>query len=340
LDEDTLEIDISGHPDSPVQYDPSDSGHWTHQGNLFRFRFDTSLLEDIEAQITVFVRASDAAGNPGESQSVLLILDDVPPWIDLDPGNMRGVDGQGFCSQSFDPVGPASLNDGQIVSVRNNRLRALIYDQTNFGSGQPLSYMAGTDPTSARLYLQQDPTQPFLVDTDGDGVCDNLAREDFPYVGLSAVPKAGSLTFVNDDHAVPPVISADMDALNYCPTKSTTPPKTLCGELSDMSIVVDHDSQTQGGERIIYGIGNLPAAECTGSTWDLGLEVDADGWICLAVRAADNLRNVSVSRPLRICFDDPTVAGSPACAAGGGTPPSCTTDCTAPPRFPEAFFDF
>jgi hypothetical protein len=249
------------------------------------------------------------------------------------------VDGQDVCSKSFDPVGPAALNDGQFVTVRNNRLRALIYDQTRFGSGMPLSYMAGTNPTSARLYLQQDATQPFLVDTDGDGTCDNLAAEDFPYVGLSAVPKAGALAFVDNDHAMLPAISADPQALNYCPTRAAPPPDTLCGKLSDMSIVLDHDSQTQGGERIIYGIGNLPAAECTGSTWDLGLEVDVDGWICLAVRASDNLKNISVSRPLRICFDDPTVPGSPPCAAGGA-PPSCTTNCTAPARFPARFYDF
>lgn len=344
LDEDTLFVEVSQHPDSPVKFDATDSTTWSHQANgSFRFRFDTGILEDVESQITVNVRAEDAAGNKGESGSLLLTLDNLPPWIDLDPPNARGLDSNDVCSASFDPLGPKALNDLEIVTARNNYLRALIYDQTTFGSGQTLSYMSGTKQTSARLYVQPNADEPFLVDTDGDGECDNLADDDeFRYIGLSPVKKAGRLTYSETDQAVSPFIQDDdPEAEGYCAVQaaSATPPPTLCGELSDMTVVVDHDSKTQADEPIVYGIGNLPPSECTGTTWDLGLEVAKNGWICLAARASDNLGNVSVSRPLRICYDAAD-GDTPPCASDPSNPPSCTTDCTAPRRFPAAIYSF
>lgn len=341
LDEDTLEIQVSGYPGddgepgNPVKYEPGNTSVWTAQVNRFGFRFDTGFLEDIESQITVNVRALDAAGNLGESLSLPLNLDDVPPWIDLDAGNARVIDAQDYCSASFDPLGNAA-NDGEIITVRNKRFRALVYDQTTFGSGGLVSYMAGTDQTSARLYIQPDGTRPLLVDKSGDGVCDDLAREDFDYFGLSAVKGAGGLTYSNTDSGTSPAIT------NQCLTKPHPGmlPKTLCGELSDMTVVVEHDSKVQLNEPIIYGLGNLPAAECTGTTWDLGNVVDQDGWICLAARATDNLGNTGVSRPLRLCFDDPTVLGSPPCATDNSSPPSCTDSCSPQNPFPAAFYSF
>jgi hypothetical protein len=340
LDEDTLEIQVSGYRGDdddvggPVKYKPGQTSVWTAQGNRYGFRFDTGFLEDIESQITVNVRALDAAGNLGESLSLPLNLDNVPPWIDLDPGNIRVIDGQDYCSASFDPLGNAA-NDREIVPVRNKRFRALIYDQTTFGSGGLVSYMAGTNQKSARLYIQPDATQPLLVDKSGDGVCDDLAREDFDYFGLSAVKGAGQLTYTTSDSATLPAIT------NQCTTKvhPGALPKTLCGEISDMTLVVEHDSKVQQGEPIVYGLGNLPPAECTGTTWDLGNVVDEDGWICLAARATDNLGNTGVSRPLRVCFDDP-IDGPPPCASDNSSPPSCTDGCTPAPRFPEAFYGF
>jgi hypothetical protein len=341
LDEDTLEVQVSGYANEegdvggPVKYEPGDTSVWTAQGNRYGFRFDTGILLDIESQITVNVRALDAAGNLGESLSLPLNLDNVPPWIDLDPGNARTIDTQDYCSASFDPVGNAA-NDGEIVTNRNKRFRALIYDQTTFGSGGFISYMAGTDQKSARLYIQPVGAEPLLVDRSGDGVCDDLAREDFDYFGLSAVKGAGVPTYSSTDSGTAPAIT------NQCLTKPHPGqlPKTLCGELSDMTIVVEHDSKVQENEPIIYGLGNLPPAECTGTTWDLGNVVDQDGWICLAARATDNLGNTGLSRPLRICFDDPTVAGSPPCATDNSSPPSCTDNCSVTDRFPATFYSY
>jgi hypothetical protein len=72
--------------------------------------------------------------------------------------------------------------------------------------------------------------------------------------------------------------------------------------------------------------------ECTGVSWEFGTKVSQDGWVCFATRAVDNVGNVGISRPLRLCLDDPDRAGTPACAEPGSIPPSCTDSCTPPAR--------
>jgi len=329
LDIDTLTVTLTGL-EKPQKFDPNDKGTWTRKGDTFTFRFDTAALTNIESQITVSIRAEDTAGNLTDGVTLLLYEDDEPPAIDLDPGNARTVDDQHTCSQSFDPLGSA-LNDGQKTAVRLNLVRALVYDLANSASGAEVKYFSGTNRGSVRMYAQADPSQPFLVDANHDGVCDALAREDFPYQSLTAVKKDGQPQYSNTDFAMAPVV--DEGGATCALKPPGTPPLRLCANhSSDLSIVVQHDLAGAGDEPAIYAVGALKEPECTGSPWDFGLIPGADDWLCLAVRASDNLGNVGISRPLRVCFDNPDVPGAPPCASGS-TPPSCTTDCEAPPRF-------
>jgi hypothetical protein len=113
-----------------------------------------------------------------------------------------------------------------------------VYDQTNRGSGQDVLYMSGTDRGSARLYIQPDTTQPFLVDTNADGICDSLAREDFKYESLNPVGKTGSLQYSKTDFATAPAVNPTG---GVCALKDpVTPPTQLCMEASDMTVLRVH----------------------------------------------------------------------------------------------------
>jgi hypothetical protein len=94
--------------------------------------------------------------------------------------------------------------------------------------------------------------------------------------------------------------------------------------------VVQHDVRGVN-EPVVYGMGGLTGLECTGSAWNpIAISENVDGWICYAARADDKKANTGFSRPLRVCYDNPNIPGSPACADGGSIPPTCTDGCTAP----------
>jgi hypothetical protein len=339
LDEDTLEVAVTGMSE-PVKFDPTSKSVWGRQGDDFTFRFDTGVLEDIESQVTVSIRAKDRAGNLTDGVTRFLYLDERPPFIDLDPGLARGFDGQGFCSKSFDPLGDA-LNDGAKTKVRSNLFRVLIYDDTNGGSGQDVTFLSGTNKGSARLYFQPDTSQPILKDSNGDGRCDELAREDFKYIALTPIGQAGALSYSTTDYAAQPAVDKDG---SDCKLKDSEPAPQLCPDkTSDMSVVVRHDAHAgvdMVPEEVVYGAGDLNALECTGPKLDLKSYASPNGWVCLAARAVDNLGNVGVSRPLRVCFDDPADSVTPECMTDGAVPPSCTTACTPPAPFPAHVFRF
>jgi hypothetical protein len=323
IDEDKLEIILSGG--DPIKYDATDDSRWNRDGDTFSFRFDTAEVGDASAQITVDINATDNAGNLVNGDSLFLWLDDVPPVVDLDPGNWRFlVANTAECSGSFDPLG-AALNDGDLLDAFA-KVRALVYDKTK-NTGQKVEYPALADKESAKLYLQTDTAQPFLIDTNADDVCDALAQTDFPFKVLSPVKIAGAPLNSKTDSATPPAISAAMCAVE----EPVDPiPESLCEGVSDMHVVVQHDVRGVN-EEVVYGMGGLTGQECTGSSWDpIAVKTSVEGWLCYAAVASDKLGNSGMSQPLRICYDNPNVPGSPACATGSTTPPTCTDGCTVP----------
>jgi hypothetical protein len=114
-------------------------------------------------------------------------------------------------------------------------------------------------------------------------------------------------------------------------------PKTLCtNEASDMWQVIEDDYNKTP---VIYGASVTAGLECTGVEWEFTGKLDKDGWVCFVARALDNVGNVGVSRPLRVCVDDPSVEGTPPCASSSTTPPTCTDGCTLPPRWGNSLVD-
>jgi hypothetical protein len=321
-------------------YSPSDT-NWTVNTNKYTFTFDSANVAGSKVQVTANITASDVAGNKSAGESVVLYLDNQPPVVDLDPGNVRQTRRSGnltLCSESFDPLGSDPANDGARVSNTITYFRALVWDETNQVTGQNVLYLAGTDQSSVYLYLQPDPsTDPqkaLLINNDSDPECDVLNTSpggvSLPNLHLNPVTPQGNAFFDsaanNTDEPV--------DGRGECSYGSETmPPPNLCTQnRSDLTAVIRHDSADV--EPVVYGIGGLMGLECTGTGWELPAQlagaVQKEGWFCLAAVATDKVGNSAISPPLRICFDDPaTPLVHPSCATDPTeAPPSCTDGCT------------
>lgn len=325
VDPDTVVVSLNDveHP-----YDAA-SDRWTRSGNNFTFEFDSRQVKNSKVQITVNIGASDLVGNISPVSSELLYLDNYPPVLDLDPMNIRTKTRSTprTCSVSFDPVGDGARNDLDRAAVAGT-FRAVVWDQTNTDPEIPQSHFSKTNPSSVRLYLEGDNAKALLIDKDKDGICDEVAKVDSSNsIELDPIPRSGDSWYsTNASDAAPDAASLE------CVTRTTTPfPEKLCSShVSDMWQVIEDD---YNGIPVIYGVAVTPGAECTGVSWEFTGKLSQDGWVCFATRAVDNAGNVGISRPLRLCVDNPSIAGTPACANSSVLPPSCTDGCTAPARW-------
>jgi hypothetical protein len=323
IDEDKLEVELNSQKPA-FKYNEDDPNWYRNaEGTTYRFTFDTGTLEKGSAQITVDVHATDNAGNFVPGASLFLWLDEVPPIVDLDPGNWRiETTSTHACSGTFDPLGNA-LNDGDVAS-KFALVRALVFDETTY-TGQPTRFYSLTDQKSVKLYLQVNPSEGLLVDDSGDGVCDALANDNLPFKALEFVPIEGSPLKSDSDYDQLPAIDPEVCSVE----KADDPvPESLCNGNSDMHVVVQHDVETVD-EPVVYGLPRS-VVDCTGGSWDPKVIKGAvDGWICFVAEAKDRLGNGAFSSPLRVCYDG-IADGQPSCALQSETPPSCVSDCTVP----------
>jgi hypothetical protein len=303
---------------------------WTRNGDSYGFTFDARESEDSKVQITVNVSAKDLVGNlsaGGPAATRLYYLDNLAPLIDLDPFNVRSVNAQNECSISFDPVGTLPKNDLGQVGI-SAVFRALVWERTNSDDGIPFLHYAGTDQGSVTLYFEPAGT-PLLIDKDDDAqnLCDEVTQVDsIRRIGLGPVPKSGSPWFAQGDETTYP--STTQAA---CNTKAGSVPQKLCAaNASDMWQVLERPVVK---EPAIYARSvTAGTVECTGQGWEFGTLATQDGWHCFAARVVDNVGNVGVSRPQRLCVDDLSLPGTPTCANSSVDPPSCTDGCTPPAR--------
>lgn len=339
---DPTSVNIKRWPsDTPHFYDPAKG--WTHNGDAYTYLLDTKEVEAYAtSQTTINVRASDKAGNASANgQSVQIYLDNVPPQVDLDPLNIRMKIGAN-CSNSFDPVGSAALNDLQGISGTSTvepfaYFRAFVWELTNSAPGQDQHFYSGTDPAQVRLYVQAEPdkaTTPLLVrksSAAGDA-CDEIGGiqdvvQPPPLTALVGLGVNGSVWNQIDGDKVP-VVTAGTCNLSAGPV-----PQGLCtSHLSDMWYVPQHaDGHV---EPAVYAVSPNPGDNrCAGIDLEFLSMDQNDGWVCLAARAVDKAGNVGISPPLRVCVDSPDIPGQPDCAImSDPSPPSCTDGCTPPPR--------
>lgn len=321
VDPNTVVISLN---DEPHPYDANDT-NWTFSKDAFTFKFDIRDVKAAIVQFTLNINAKDMVGNVAQPASELLYLDEYPPVMDLDPLPIRTITDTNDCSRSFDPVGDNATNDLDKATV-SGFFRAVVWDETNRDpDGKIKPHFSGTDQASVRLYLSDDSTS-LLINNDDDPECDDVIDVDSAKsLVLSPVSKVGQPWYEADGALAPSSASL------ACNVKVVPKPDQLCVDKeSDMWQVIQDE---YNGLPVIYASSPTAGHECTGVGWEFTTKVNKDGWVCFATRSVDRAGNVGISRPIRVCTDVGTIAGTPACANSSTTPPDCTDGCTPPARW-------
>jgi hypothetical protein len=326
------------------------AGHWSQQGDTFTFLFDSTSIDapadagagdagdagglgQVEAQLTIIIKAIDRVKNEGLRDHILYV-DNQAPIVDLDPPKVREMVGTGAsaeCSDPFDPLGTLPANDLATV-LPATMFRALVWERTNMALGATEVFYSGLREDSVDLYLHRDLSRPLIIDTNADGVCDDIPadlRSALHRHRLRGLQPQGAPHFGES-------LIADPALPTGCKQrKAPEPPPGLCPErTSDLTRVIDHPFM-QGAQPIIFADTPGTGVTCTGLSWEIASGVAREGWVCLAARAEDHVGNVGISAPLRVCLDDKNPAnGTPDCTASGA--PDChAAGCTLPPRFED-----
>lgn len=295
----------------------------------FRGTVDTVTLDGLVAP-TIIVRAADNGGLTSEL-GVQIVLDNEGPLASLDPPNvrlMRLQSGVLECSADFDPVGSDAPEDGEVVA-QLIELRGRVADVGNTGTLNSTLFIPRAGIASVELYVFDDTTKPLVVDSDADGICDDVNPDIVPattpmtsneaaVVTLAAVEPTGTAFFGPD------TFGGEND--NVCSIgPATEPPAALClGESASTVVIADLDDSPQ-----VYGIAPADDFNCMGFAFDARAANIADGFACAALLVTDNLGNRSVSEPLRICIDSDLSGGDcGGTALGGITPAGNRPNCT------------
>ncbi len=294
----------------------------------FRGSVNTVPLAGLVAPVIV-VRAKDAGGLEGEL-GFTVTLDNEGPVSSFDPANVRLFkieQSQRVCSDDFDPVGSDAPNDGETVP-QLFELRARVVDVPNTGTIDPTTslFFPKAGVKSVELYVLDDTTIPLVVDTDGDGLCDDINPDVVP----ASVPVFANEAAVVQMVAIEPKGTAFFGStpmggtnLTDCTTgEDLESPDNLCdGEISS-TVVIEDDDQSQ-----IFGLAPVSDANCTGFVFDASASNISNGFACVATLTVDNLGNRRVSEPLRICIN----AAGGTCngvAVGNVSPAGQRPDCT------------
>lgn len=327
VDWDTLTVRLN---DLSFHYDAN--GPWRIVGDAVTFTFETGEITGSIEQITVNVNVDDVAGNASPGAAVLYYRDELAPIVSMDPPNFRAFnEDQLTCSLSFDPLGVSPENGQRVPDLA--QYRALVVDRTNSAAGADVLHLAYVDPDSVDLFVRRH-GEPLVIDTTKDGVCDDIAEAGARFQELTGLAPTGvapkRVEGAEDDSLVTPVVPAE-----FC-TFPVGQDVHLCRDnWSDLTMVVAHSNKVS--ERTIYAVSPDNDLECTGRRWELssaGL-ADYQGWVCLAVRALDNVGNRGVSKPIAVCLDNSQVEGEPACKVDlTELPPDCTDGCSDPPALP------
>jgi hypothetical protein len=305
LDSSVLAVIAHGDETFTVKLDPDPTavGKYSHQ-------FDTRLFDIHAIYPTVSFRASDLLGNES-SIGYTVALDNTPPLADLDPPNKLRMRIKSaslwLCSWQFDPLGTDAVNDGDKVNQLYD-IRARIEDRGNspLAGGADVIPISLVDPNRVEMLVLDDTTQPLVVDSDGDGICDKInpllvptttpmSSLDALLVNLVPITPAGLADFTPDAN-----ILSD-SSLPCGPGVDAAHPDPLCFT-TDLSIAIPY---SYSKEPAIWSLAPVTATGplCVGNQFDAFANNLHDGWSCLAVRAADKLGNSQVSRVLRVCVD-------------------------------------
>lgn len=278
-------------------------------GSSYQGTFDTRILVGMVFP-TIVVRARDLVGNQSSSGFVVA-LDNVPPVASLDPPPVREsrIDPEVglLCSLLFDPVGEDAVNDGQTVA-QLSELRARINDLGNTASAVSSVNIpvAGVDASTVQLWVLDASDRALIVDTNNDGICDQIN----PKLQPTSVPVAANEAAVIDMIPVAPAGSSLFSPPNtpyagpaedacVAPLEEATPVPPLCVTTPATRVT----EENVGTGAVIYTLPPAEGFQCLGNAFDAVATNISDGWACVAVRAEDALGNVGISAPTRVCFD-------------------------------------
>jgi hypothetical protein len=291
----------------------------------FEGQFDTRTFGKDMLWPVMSFRAADKLGNESHAD-IEVGLDNGPPILALDPGKVRVwriKDGLVECSQPFDPLGMDAANDLQTVP-QIARLRARIEDIGNGVPGAPWVPIAGVDLSTTVLYVLDDETKALVIDSDGDGICDDVNPEVVPTgtqpkpgeavaVGLATIPPAGKAFYPvatasggcdkgGEDTKLPDplCLTACAGGVDTCVTK------VICYTVGCISNIYSIPPVVPTG---------LP---CMGLPFDFKANSFSEGWVCAAAVARDMLGNRGVAPPLRLNVS----------YSGGTTTPGPAPSCT------------
>ncbi|MEM9489268.1 MAG: hypothetical protein AAGC55_08990 [Myxococcota bacterium] len=315
---------------------------------LYRGSFDTRLLPPGIVFPTITVRARDTLGNQS-SFGYVIALDNQPPILSLDSPDMReGIEnamGVLECTQLFDPLGDDALNDGDTNVAQLSEIRARIEDRGNLAPADSsvLIPVAGVDPATVQLYILDDQNGVLVVDSNGDGQCDQIN----PLLIPTSVPTASNEVAQLDLVALTPAGNSFLTtpAVPYSPTgpdsicsapssPAPTAPPPLCPLQSPATRLISADAEN--AVPAIYSIPPVTGVQCLGNAFDqLGTNI-SNGWACLAVQAEDDLGNLGISPPMRVCFGT-NCSGSPPDCTGTYNPDTDVVDSATDCAIAEPF---
>src|SRR5664279_4203733 len=189
----------------------------------FSYSFDSKTFPNSIPQIIVSIQASDLAGNVAPFVTRAFYLDNEPPFVSLDPPNMRLITHSGtstFCSAPSDPLGYDAANNGSLQQHSGNvRFRSFVWDRTN-NDGAAVLYFSGVDSSKVYLYLRPEPNdpnlqQPIIVHSgpaDALNLCDSIQpefRQDPATVQspLNIISLTGSADFTSSDFTGIPAVA-------------------------------------------------------------------------------------------------------------------------------------
>ena len=300
---------------------------WDVDGSVFQQQFDTRHFDATRTQLTLNVRARDAVGNQSSAE-VTIRLDNLPPLVSLDPPPIRewydATNDEDWCTEYYDPVGYLAADDLDTVPEAV-LIRALVWDQTNGAEGDVARWYAGVKETSVQLFYRPADGTPLLIDsTDDDSTfCDELNYSDFTEtIAAAQDPRFFSLDPLTPygnaqpDHAFTNPEGPCLTA----PPLGTEPTDPRC-DTSEMQRITPQPREAKPAGIFAFKPTDNTTTTCDGDSIALGQNLQP-GWVCLVARAEDEIGNVGVSRPLRLCLVDAT-----ACLT---SPPSCTDGCTPP----------
>jgi hypothetical protein len=298
---------------------------------IFQGLFDVRQLGTNYVFPTLSIRADDQLGLSSEVAEEI-VVDNVPPLLSLDPPDVfastRLNGGIIQCSQLFDPLGEDSANDlAKVLQIVT--LRARVEDRGNFAPGLNSGRLSGVLDGSVYLYGIPAANGPLAVDTDGDGVCDDVNPLLVPTPDISASNQAVALQMApippggqQDLRPSPtpgPLFNPPSDCTQIG-TATGTLPNPLCLGVDNLQLrfVISYTPSHLPSIYTIPPVHPSIATDCVGLQFD-SLNHLPEGPACFVVVAVDNAGNHNVSAPLRLCID----RGGGLCNAWPASPPSC-----------------